>query len=55
MLGKDPIPSTREIFSNIRREEDTRRLVMMGPHKPQWNSEGSALVPSVHEKALVGE
>ncbi|RYE26320.1 MAG: hypothetical protein EOP45_04015 [Sphingobacteriaceae bacterium] len=48
ILGRDPLPSTREVFSEVRREE-TRRQVMLGSGKNEaapTHSETSAMVSS---------
>ncbi|KAE8673438.1 Detected protein of unknown function [Hibiscus syriacus] len=41
ILGREPLPSTREVFSEVRREE-SRRTVMLGGHSPN-PTESSAL------------
>lgn len=44
ILGRDPLPSTREVFAEVRREE-SRRTVMLGGHSPA-PTEPSALFSS---------
>ncbi|KAH9657194.1 retrovirus-related pol polyprotein from transposon RE1 [Citrus sinensis] len=49
VLGKEPLPSTREVFSYVRREE-SRKNVMMGGS----SAENSALISVTPEAPLVG-
>ena len=42
ILGKEPLPSTREVFSRVRREE-SQRIVMMGKSHGNASTENSAL------------
>ena len=42
ILGKEPLPSTREVFSRVRREE-SQRIVMMGKSHGNASTKNSAL------------
>jgi hypothetical protein len=42
IMGTKPLPNLREAFSEVRREE-SRKKVMMGPHNSAQIMEGSAL------------
>ena len=43
ILGREPLPSTREVFAEVRREE-SRRQVMLGRDSPVFTAETSALL-----------
>ncbi|KAH9753027.1 protein kinase domain-containing protein [Citrus sinensis] len=49
VLGKEPLPSTREVFSYVKREE-SRKNVMMGGS----SAENSALISVTPEAPLIG-
>uniref|UniRef100_A0A1S8ADA3 Uncharacterized protein n=1 Tax=Citrus limon TaxID=2708 RepID=A0A1S8ADA3_CITLI len=44
ILGKKPLPTIREVFSEVRREEARRQVMLKNNDEPKINSEGSALV-----------
>ena len=51
-LSEEPHPSTREVFSKVRRE-DNCKMVMMGKSSSTMSSENSALNATTTETAAV--
>ena len=50
ILGRDPLPSTREVFAEVRREE-SRRQVMLGRESTLPIAETSALITTKQDQS----
>ena len=50
VLGRKPLPSIREVFSEVRREEARRHVMLKRVEEPKTDLDGSALVARGNEQ-----